>query len=132
MAARFFRGHQPTDSDGIAWFNSCFPGWYRGRAVHIHLTVRRSGRAGDEYLTTQVAFDEELIQDVFSSHPDYIAHGQPDTSYATDNVFPSANVDDYLMNTQQMDDGVLLAWKTIVIRSSLSDAVCGGGFGFGL
>jgi protocatechuate 3,4-dioxygenase beta subunit len=41
------RGVQPTDSHGVASFDSLFPGHYEGRATHIHgktpfpLTLRR-------------------------------------------------------------------------------------------
>lgn len=131
LAARFFRGHQMTDQDGIAWFNTCFPGWYSGRAIHIHFTVRRSSRDGEEYLTSQVAFSEDLIADICTNHVDYGERGQPDTSNTSDSVFPSDNVADYLMETQRMTDGAMLAWKTVIIRSSLSDSVCAEGGGGG-
>lgn len=32
------RGVQPTDENGIASFDSLFPGHYEGRATHIHGT----------------------------------------------------------------------------------------------
>ncbi len=35
-----FRGVQPTDANGWAYFDSMFPGWYAGRVTHIHFTVR--------------------------------------------------------------------------------------------
>ncbi|KAL1914232.1 uncharacterized protein VTP21DRAFT_9655 [Calcarisporiella thermophila] len=41
----FLRGVQPTDSDGIAEFKTIIPGWYRGRAVHIHSMVHINGMA---------------------------------------------------------------------------------------
>ena len=124
-AARFFRGHRMTDAQGIAWFNTCFPGWYRGRAIHVHFTVRRSSRAGSEYLTSQVSFPTDLITELCLSHPDYSAHGLPDTANTADSVFPSDSVDDYLLATQRMSDGALLAWRTVIIRSSLADSICG-------
>jgi hypothetical protein len=124
LAARFFRGHRMTDQNGVAWFNTCFPGWYSGRAIHIHFTVRRSSRQGTEYLTSQLAFDPALIQELCGSHPDYVAHGQPNTANTADSVFPSDSVDEYEMETERMSDGALLAWKTIIIRASLSDSVC--------
>lgn len=127
LAARWFRGHQMTNSDGIAWFNSCFPGWYSGRAIHIHLTVRRSSREGQEYLTSQVAFPPSLIQEICSTHVDYSGHGQPDTANTADSVFPSATVDEYEVSYDQMADGAMLAWKTIVIRSALTETVCSAG-----
>ena len=36
----FLRGFQPTDADGVATFTTIYPGWYQGRAVHIHFKVR--------------------------------------------------------------------------------------------
>src|SRR5207244_3050765 len=33
----FMRGIQKTDSVGLARFTSVYPGWYQGRAVHIHV-----------------------------------------------------------------------------------------------
>jgi protocatechuate 3,4-dioxygenase beta subunit len=125
LAARYFRGHRMTDERGVAWFNSCFPGWYASRAIHIHFTVRRSSREGDEYLTSQLAFATDLIEDVCANHPDYSGHGQPDTANTSDTVFSSDSVDDYVLDTQRMSDGALLAYKTIIIRSSLSETVCG-------
>jgi protocatechuate 3,4-dioxygenase beta subunit len=124
LAARFFRGHRKTDTDGVAWFSTCFPGWYASRAIHVHMTIRRPARDGDEYLTTQVAFPTALIAELCGSHPDYAGHGQPDTANTSDTVFPSDTVDEYEVETARMSDGALLAWKTLIIRSSLSASVC--------
>ncbi len=124
LAARWFRGHRTTDANGVAWFSTCFPGWYSSRAIHVHFTVRRPNRAGTEYLTSQLAFPSDLIAELCTSHPDYVAHGAPDTSNTSDTVFPAATVDAYTMQTERMSDGALLAWKTIIIRSSLTTTVC--------
>jgi protocatechuate 3,4-dioxygenase beta subunit len=35
----FLRGRQTTDSAGVGTFTSIFPGWYSGRATHIHVHV---------------------------------------------------------------------------------------------
>jgi protocatechuate 3,4-dioxygenase beta subunit len=125
LAARYFRGHRMTDENGVAWFSTCFPGWYPSRAIHVHFTVRRSSRSGTEYLTSQFTFATDLIDDICSNHPDYAAHGLPSTPTTSDTVFPADSLDDYLMQTQRMSDGALLAWKTVIIRSSLTDSVCG-------
>jgi protocatechuate 3,4-dioxygenase beta subunit len=37
---RFLRGHQVTDRQGLARFTTIYPGWYRGRTVHIHFKIR--------------------------------------------------------------------------------------------
>jgi protocatechuate 3,4-dioxygenase beta subunit len=127
LAKRYFRGHQITDENGVAWFNSCFPGWYAVRAVHIHVTVRRLGRNGDSYLTTQLAFLTSLVDDVCTTHPDYQERGLPAVTNATDGVFPSEGYEKYAVETQRMSDGALLAWKTLIIRSALDAESCSEG-----
>jgi protocatechuate 3,4-dioxygenase beta subunit len=39
----FLRGIQLTDEDGIAAFRTIYPGWYQGRATHIHLKAHVDG-----------------------------------------------------------------------------------------
>jgi len=124
LASRFFRGHQMTDQNGIVWFNTCMPGWYRPRAVHVHTTIRRSNRQGQEYLTTQFAYPSEFLQELFDKHPDYSPYGQPPTSNEDDFVFDTDTIDDFTFNLERMSDGVLMAWMTIMIRSSLGDRLC--------
>ena len=116
-----------TDADGVVWFSSCFPGWYTSRAIHVHFTVRRSSRAGDDYLTAQLVFPTALIHEICTTHPDYKTHGDADTANTSDTVFSADTVDNYLVSTQKMSDGALLAWKTVIIRSSLSTSLCSGG-----
>jgi protocatechuate 3,4-dioxygenase beta subunit len=36
----FLRGYQVSDDNGSAQFTTIYPGWYSGRAVHIHVRVR--------------------------------------------------------------------------------------------
>jgi protocatechuate 3,4-dioxygenase beta subunit len=126
--ALYFRGHQNTDEDGIVAFDTCFPGWYPGRPPHIHIQVQLGE---DLYLTTQVAFDDALSAEICSGHEDYATFGPPDTTLATDGVL--GRVDDltpYILDTQRMADGAMLASKTIVVRASLDTESCqarGGG-----
>ena len=37
---RFLRGYQITNAAGVAQFTTVYPGWYSGRAVHIHFKLR--------------------------------------------------------------------------------------------
>jgi hypothetical protein len=80
---------------------------------------------GSAYLTTQLTFTDDLIQDILGSHPDYVTRGQSPTHGDNDTVFTADTVDEYNMETKRMSDGALLAWKTIIVRSSLEDSVCG-------
>lgn len=77
----FLRGVQTTDDDGILEFQTIYPGWYPGRAVHIHARVREPGFQ----LTTQLYFDEEYTAGVYAAEP-YAAFGLPDTGWNDDGL----------------------------------------------
>ena len=42
-SSTFLRGGQPTDRSGRASFRTIYPGWYQGRAPHIHVKVHVEG-----------------------------------------------------------------------------------------
>ena len=69
-AARFFRGTQITDDQGLLAFRTIVPGWYSGRAVHIHVKVHPTPTS---QATTQVYFTEALLNSVYAKDP-YSAH----------------------------------------------------------
>jgi protocatechuate 3,4-dioxygenase beta subunit len=127
IASRWFRGVQPTDGQGRADFDTCFPGWYSGRTIHIHFTVRVGST---EYVTSQLFFDDALNDDILNSQALYNDRGQRNTRNSNDNVISAASVAEYSFQTQKMADGALLAWKTLVVRAS-SSALCNipGGMG---
>lgn len=126
IASSWFRGTQTADSAGRVDFHTCFPGWYSGRTVHIHLQVRVGG---DAYVTSQLFFDQALIAEIFSEHPEYKGYGQPDTTNTNDNVLGGEDAAAYTLETRRMADGVMQAYKTLVIRASLSDDSCGSAGG---
>jgi len=79
----FLRGIQTTDASGIVTFTTIYPGWYAGRATHIHVEVTVNGKA---VKVTQIAFPESVTAAVYSSGV-YAAKGQNPTSNAGDMVF---------------------------------------------
>lgn len=83
-SVHFLRGRQTTDANGLVTFTSIYPGWYSGRAVHIHVHVYNA--SGKSLLVTQIAFPEEISKVVFAQGV-YASHGQADTTNAKDNVF---------------------------------------------
>ena len=107
----FFRGIQTTDSDGLVYFDTCFPGWYSSRAIHIHFIVSKGGT----HLTSQVGFADSLVNAITANEPIYRERGTPDTSNRTDTVFPTNDYETFLMETGQQSDGSMLAWKALVI-----------------
>jgi protocatechuate 3,4-dioxygenase beta subunit len=79
----FLRGIQKTDRNGVALFTTVYPGWYQGRAVHIHLKVHVGGNVVH---TGQLFFPDALTQTVYKAAP-YAARGNPDTPNARDSIF---------------------------------------------
>jgi len=78
----FLRGTQVAGDDGIVEFATIYPGWYRGRAVHVHVRVHRDDSI---VLTSQVYFDEAYTDEVLAAGP-YAEFGPPDTSWAEDGI----------------------------------------------
>jgi protocatechuate 3,4-dioxygenase beta subunit len=79
----FLRGIQTTDANGQVTFTTIYPGWYAGRATHIHVDVYRSGAL---VKTTQIVFPESISGAVYATGV-YAAKGQNSTTNASDNVF---------------------------------------------
>lgn len=109
----YFRGVQTTDADGRVAFDSCFPGWYRGRTVHIHFTVT----VGSSSFTSQLVFDDALVAELFASHPDYAEFGQPDTTNVSDNIVGRVDRAPHTLATARMSDGAMLASKQITVAA---------------
>lgn len=62
---KFLRGYQTTDTSGKAQFTTIYPGWYQGRAVHIHFKIRTT----TSEFTSQLFFDDALNTQVFAQAP---------------------------------------------------------------
>ncbi|PTS93577.1 intradiol ring-cleavage dioxygenase [Pedobacter sp. HMWF019] len=56
QSVHFLRGRQTTDANGLVTFTSIFPGWYTGRATHVHVHVYNA--SGTSLKVTQIAFPE--------------------------------------------------------------------------
>lgn len=57
----FLRGYQMTDKNGFAKFTTIYPGWYPGRAVHIHFKIRTD----NQEFTSQLFFDEAVTDRIY-------------------------------------------------------------------
>lgn len=68
----FLRGTQSTDANGVAAFQTIFPGWYPGRTTHIHYKIILEDQT---VLTSQIFFAEAVTAGVYEDHPAYAAHG---------------------------------------------------------
>jgi protocatechuate 3,4-dioxygenase beta subunit len=113
MAEMFCRGVQLTDETGRVHFNTIFPGWYQGRSVHIHFTVRINGT---EEVTSQLYFEDALTTEI-QAQGEYKARGMRTTTNDNDFIFTSggATPDEVIMSTAKRADGALHAWKVLSI-----------------
>ena len=90
-SVHFLRGRQTTDSNGLVTFTSIFPGWYTGRATHVHVHIYNA--AGTSLLITQIAFPEasnSAVATVNGSGGTAYGYTKGMTGYtynASDNVF---------------------------------------------
>jgi protocatechuate 3,4-dioxygenase beta subunit len=82
-ASTFLRGMQTTDANGRVTFTTVYPGWYQGRATHIHVEVLVNGRS---VKVTQIGFPESVNAEAYRSGV-YAARGQNPTSNTGDMVF---------------------------------------------
>jgi protocatechuate 3,4-dioxygenase beta subunit len=67
---KFLRGYQTTDANGMAKFTTIWPGWYQGRAVHVHFKIRTAAALGKvSDFTSQLFFDETMNDQIFAQAP---------------------------------------------------------------
>ncbi len=78
----WLRGYQVTDADGKVTFHTIWPGWYSGRAVHIHFKVRTGGLE----FTSQLFFTDAMNAQVYAAAP-YASRGTPDVADGADGIY---------------------------------------------
>ena len=91
---KLLRGYQKTNERGVARFSTIYPGWYRGRAVHIHFKIRAPWAPGAQVadstkqydFTSQLFFDDALSDKVFAAAP-YNSKGERDRRNSADGIF---------------------------------------------
>jgi protocatechuate 3,4-dioxygenase beta subunit len=90
----FCRGVQVADDLGIVDFQTLYPGWYEGRAVHIHPRVHVDG---GEVLTSQIYFSDAYTESVYTVAP-YDEFGSPDRTIANDGLAGNPAAEGTLLN----------------------------------
>lgn len=100
VGQKFLRGYQITDENGVAKFITIYPGWYEGRAVHIHFKIRSQ----DGYdFTSQLFFDEALTDSVFTLAP-YNTRGERSLRNENDGIYQEGG-SQLMLNPQQVETG---------------------------
>jgi protocatechuate 3,4-dioxygenase beta subunit len=89
VGREYLRGYQVSDANGSVAFRTVYPGWYSGRAIHIHFKVRLFDDSTRTYeFTSQIFFDEAITNAVMTQQP-YSSRGTPNTRNANDNIYGS-------------------------------------------
>lgn len=83
---KFLRGYQTTDREGRVRFTTIYPGWYRGRTVHLHFKLRMQSGGRSYDFTSQLYFDDALTDKVLAAAP-YSARGPRSTRNEQDGIF---------------------------------------------
>ncbi|MFL0021425.1 intradiol ring-cleavage dioxygenase [Streptomyces sp. NBUL23] len=100
----WLRGIQMTDAQGFVTFRTVFPGWYAGRAVHVHTKVHTGGsRTPDGYTggrtchTGQFYFSEEAVKATENTEP-YSANTITRMPLDNDSIYPGTGTQGGLLN----------------------------------
>jgi protocatechuate 3,4-dioxygenase beta subunit len=122
LGQRFLRGYQQTDAKGRVQFQTIYPGWYSGRTVHIHFTIRTKGADRQDYqFTSQLFFRDALTDQVHSKDP-YAKKGKRNTRNPDDQIFKNGG-NQLLLNVRgDGADGYIAA---INLGIDLTDANAG-------
>nr|WP_236259875.1 intradiol ring-cleavage dioxygenase [Streptomyces hygroscopicus] len=101
---RYLRGTQLTDRHGFVEFTTIFPGWYRGRCVHIHTKVHVGGKltdagyeGGHTCHTGQLFFAEEAVLAAAEVAP-YNTSTTERTTLDEDGIYPGNGAQGGLLN----------------------------------
>jgi protocatechuate 3,4-dioxygenase beta subunit len=135
---RFLRGIQLSDARGMVEFETVYPGWYSGRAIHIHTKVHLGGDAAEARYpgghvahTGQLFFPEQLNLEIARLAP-YARHVNVErTTESEDHVFTEEQGSAGMMrltrrNPRSNEDG-FVATVTVAVNPDATPA----GVGFG-
>ena len=132
-AQDFLRGRQTTDSAGLVSFTSIFPGWYTGRATHIHVHIYTTD--GTTLVISQIAFPEATGSAVETVNADTAAgytKGMTGYTYnANDNVFSDGTSTEMSTITGDTTSGYILNWDGYVsapVSTGVNDVTGEGQF----
>jgi protocatechuate 3,4-dioxygenase beta subunit len=106
----FLRGIQTTNAGGEVTFTTIYPGWYQGRATHIHAEATMNGRV---VKTTQIAFPEDINNVVHTSGV-YASRGTNPTRNLADGIFSDSLAPELATPTGSVAGGYTASFQIAV------------------
>lgn len=106
----YLRGIQTTNSAGEVTFTTVYPGWYQGRATHIHVEV---ARAGASLKVTQIAFPEDVNDAVYGTGV-YAPRGSNPTTNLRDGIFADSLASEMATVTGSPATGLSATFRIVV------------------
>jgi hypothetical protein len=110
-------------------FSTLYPGWYSGRAIHIHLKAHIGGEAAAKYAgghvahTGQLFFPEDLTERIARLEP-YAKRLQVHrTTQAEDNVFTHQHGADCMLTMERLGKSDADGFRAIATVAVDPDAV---------
>ena len=119
----FLRGYQLTDDNGTVRFTTVYPGWYEGRAIHIHVKVRNFEGSQETFEWTSQFYlpnsvnEQVHIQAPYSNHGPITTANEQDGIYAggsTDGLVQSNTGERLMLNVIEQEEGYLGTFNVIV------------------
>lgn len=110
----FLRGIQRTNAHGACQFDTIYPGWYRGRTVHIHVKVHAGGTVVH---TGQLYFPDSLTDKVYQTGPYKARAAARDTRNATDGIYQNGGAQS-MLSMKRTRNGGYFGTITLGVRRS--------------
>jgi protocatechuate 3,4-dioxygenase beta subunit len=130
----WLRGVQFTDANGIAAFETIYPGHYQGRTTHIHVKVHVAGKAsGTTYSgghvshTGQLLFDDAITSQVYRLAP-YTSDTAARVLNAADHVYADEGGSKSVLKLSRLGSRVaegFLGTITLVVDPTATPAAVG-------
>lgn len=119
----FLRGYQVTDDNGTVRFTTVYPGWYEGRAIHIHIKVRNFEGSQETFEWISQFYLPNSVNEQVHTQAPYSNHGpvnmanEQDGIYAgssTDGLVQSNTGEHLMLNVTEQEEGYLGTFNVVV------------------
>jgi len=109
-AQTYLRGIQTTNGNGEVTFTTIYPGWYQGRATHIHAEVTIGGVSRK---VAQIAFPE-AVNDAVHTSGVYASRGKNPMTNLADGIFADSLASELVVPTGGAASGYAVHFQVAI------------------